>query len=330
MLIYTSGSTGQPKGVMTSFRARSPPPPRSSSPTRASAWAARARAHAVPSAAGAQLRALVGRGVVARRRQPAPVLRRVARHLPAGPAAARGRRCSSRCRGCGSSSARRVREDAASQARPDAEDPDPRPHRREEGAQGLGLDAVVQAGSGSAPLPPEVIQWYRRLGLQLFEGYGMTEDNSLSHTSNERMSEAGWVGAPMAGVQVRLSPEGEILIKVAGPIQRLLKQPELTAESFTEDGFFRPATAANAAPTGCSRSPAGPRSCSRRPGQVRRAGADREHDQRAPDGRAVDGRRGPAGGLRRRRARRGHPPAPGRPERCAPTSSANSASCCRT
>ena len=105
--------------------------------------------------------------------------------------------------------------------------------------KGLGLDAVVQAGSGSAPLPPEVIQWYRRLGLQLFEGYGMTEDNSLSHTSNERMSEAGWVGAPMAGVQVRLSPEGEILIKSPGQFSGYYKQPELTAESFTEDGFFR-------------------------------------------------------------------------------------------
>ena len=105
--------------------------------------------------------------------------------------------------------------------------------------KGLGLDAVVQAGSGSAPLPPEVIQWYRRLGLQLFEGYGMTEDNSLSHTSNERFSEPGWVGAPMAGVEVRLSPEGEILIKSPGQFSGYYKQPELTAESFTEDGFFR-------------------------------------------------------------------------------------------
>ncbi|HRI17483.1 MAG TPA: AMP-binding protein, partial [Burkholderiaceae bacterium] len=105
--------------------------------------------------------------------------------------------------------------------------------------KGLGLDAVVQAGSGSAPLPPEVIQWYRRLGLRLFEGYGMTEDNSLSHTSNEQASEAGFVGVPMAGVQVRLSPEGEILIKSPGQFSGYYKQPELTAESFTEDGFFR-------------------------------------------------------------------------------------------
>jgi len=105
--------------------------------------------------------------------------------------------------------------------------------------KGLGLDAVVQAGSGSAPLPPELIRWYRRLGLKLFEGYGMTEDNSYSHTSNEQASEPGWVGVPMAGVQVKLSDDGEILIKSPGQFSGYFKQPELTKASFTEDGFFR-------------------------------------------------------------------------------------------
>jgi long-subunit acyl-CoA synthetase (AMP-forming) len=105
--------------------------------------------------------------------------------------------------------------------------------------KGLGLDAVVQAGSGSAPLPADLITWYRRLGLRLFEGYGMTEDNSYSHSSNEEHSEAGWVGVAMPGVQVRLSPEGEVQIKSPGQFSGYYKQPELTAESFTEDGFFR-------------------------------------------------------------------------------------------
>ena len=105
--------------------------------------------------------------------------------------------------------------------------------------RGLGLDCVVQAGSGSAPLPADLIKWYRRLGLKLFEGYGMTEDNSYSFTSNEQHSEPGYVGVPMPGVQVRLSPEGEILIKSPGQFSGYYKQPELTAECFTEDGFFR-------------------------------------------------------------------------------------------
>ena len=105
--------------------------------------------------------------------------------------------------------------------------------------KGLGLDAVVQAGSGSAPLPPELIGWYRKLGLKLFEGYGMTEDNSYSFSSNEQFSEPGCVGVALPGVQARISPEGEIQIKSPGQFSGYYKQPELTAESFTEDGFFR-------------------------------------------------------------------------------------------
>ncbi len=105
--------------------------------------------------------------------------------------------------------------------------------------KGLGLDSVVAAFSGSAPLPPELIRWYRRLGLQLLEGYGMTEDNSYSHCSDEVHSEPGYVGRPLPGVEVRLSPEGEVLIKSPGQFAGYYKQPELTAASFTEDGFFR-------------------------------------------------------------------------------------------
>ena len=104
---------------------------------------------------------------------------------------------------------------------------------------GLGLDAVKQAGSGSAPLPADLIRWYRRLGLKLFEGYGMTEDNSYSFTSNERFSEPGYVGVPLPGVQARISPEGEIQVKSPGQCSGYYKDPEQTAAAFTEDGFFR-------------------------------------------------------------------------------------------
>jgi long-chain acyl-CoA synthetase len=105
--------------------------------------------------------------------------------------------------------------------------------------KGLGLDQVRNAASGSAPIPPDLIAWYRRLGLKLYEGYGMTEDNSFSHGSNEKFNEPGYVGVAMPGVQVRISDEGEILIKSPGQFSGYYKQPELTAASFTEDGFFR-------------------------------------------------------------------------------------------
>jgi long-subunit acyl-CoA synthetase (AMP-forming) len=105
--------------------------------------------------------------------------------------------------------------------------------------QGLGLDAVVVAGSGSAPIPAELIVWYRRIGLPLYEGYAMTEDNSYSHTSNAQFNAPGYVGVPLPGVQVRISDEGEVLIKSPGQLVGYYKRPDLDAESFTEDGFFR-------------------------------------------------------------------------------------------
>ena len=105
--------------------------------------------------------------------------------------------------------------------------------------KGLGLDQVKLAGSGSAPIPTDLIAWYRRIGVPLYEGYGMTEDSSYSHVSDEAHNAPGYVGVPMPGVEVKLSPEGEILIKSPGQFSGYYKQPELTAASFTEDGFFR-------------------------------------------------------------------------------------------
>ena len=103
----------------------------------------------------------------------------------------------------------------------------------------LGLDQVKLAGSGSAPLPPSLIQWYRRLGLNLVEGYAMTEDFAYSHTMTDILNEVGYVGVPYEGVQVRISEEGEILIKSPGQLVGYYKRPDLDAEVFTADGYFR-------------------------------------------------------------------------------------------
>ena len=104
---------------------------------------------------------------------------------------------------------------------------------------GLGLDQVRMAASGSAPIPAELIAWYRKLGLNLLEGYAMTEDFAFSHLSTQACNLPGWVGVPYDGVQVRISEEKEILIKSPGQMVGYYKRPDLDAESFTADGFFR-------------------------------------------------------------------------------------------
>jgi len=104
---------------------------------------------------------------------------------------------------------------------------------------GLGLQNVRLAASGSAPIPPDLIQWYRDLGLELLEGYGMSEDFAYSHATIPGKGRVGYVGSPMPGVDVKISDEGEILIKSPGNMMGYYKEPEMTAECYTEDGYFR-------------------------------------------------------------------------------------------
>jgi long-subunit acyl-CoA synthetase (AMP-forming) len=114
----------------------------------------------------------------------------------------------------------------------------------------LGLDTVVSAGSGSAPISAELIAWYRKLGLDLMEGYAMTEDFAYSHGSLPQYNEPGYVGRALPGVQSRLSDEGEILVKSPGCMVGYYKRPDLTAQAFTEDGYFRTGDCGHFEPNG--------------------------------------------------------------------------------
>jgi long-chain acyl-CoA synthetase len=103
----------------------------------------------------------------------------------------------------------------------------------------LGLDEVHIASSGAAPIPPSLLAWYRRLGLNLVEGYGMTEDFGYSHRNTRDKRAPGYVGVACPGVQVRIADDGEVLIKSPGQMVGYHKRPDLNAVSFTEDGYFR-------------------------------------------------------------------------------------------
>ncbi|TGD74794.1 AMP-binding acetyl-CoA synthetase [Mangrovimicrobium sediminis] len=104
---------------------------------------------------------------------------------------------------------------------------------------GLGLGEVRVALSGSAPLPPDLIRWYDKLGLAIMEGYGMTEDFAYSHLSLPGSRKPGYVGKPLTGVISRISESGEIELKSPGLMMGYYKSPDLTAEVMTEDGFFK-------------------------------------------------------------------------------------------
>ncbi|WP_175945408.1 AMP-binding protein [Caballeronia sp. BCC1704] len=103
----------------------------------------------------------------------------------------------------------------------------------------LGLDATRLAFTGSAPLPEEITNWYRALGLELLDVYGMTENFSYSHYSRPGLVRLGYSGQAMPDVECKIAESGEILLKSPTMMLGYYRQPELTADSFTGDGFFR-------------------------------------------------------------------------------------------
>jgi long-chain acyl-CoA synthetase len=103
----------------------------------------------------------------------------------------------------------------------------------------LGLEHTRIALSGSAPLAPSVIDWYRNLGLELLEGYAMSEDGAYSHCSRPGQARVGYVGHALDGVERRISDEGEVLIRSPGGMLGYFLDPRKTTEAYTDDGYFR-------------------------------------------------------------------------------------------
>ena len=105
--------------------------------------------------------------------------------------------------------------------------------------QGLGLDQVHTAISGAAPIPHALLHWYQKLGLEIQEGYGMTENLGYSHYSRAGQARVGYVGEPNPGTDVKLSDIGEVLVKNPCTMLGYYKEPEKTAETLTDDGYLR-------------------------------------------------------------------------------------------
>jgi long-chain acyl-CoA synthetase len=103
----------------------------------------------------------------------------------------------------------------------------------------LGLNASLVNFSGAAPIAISLQRWYAKLGIEINQAYGMTEDCILSHFNLPGANKFGTVGRPLPGVISKLSEEGEILIKSDCLMVGYFKEPEKTAEMFTDDGFLR-------------------------------------------------------------------------------------------
>uniref|UniRef100_UPI003565657E AMP-binding protein n=1 Tax=Litorivivens sp. TaxID=2020868 RepID=UPI003565657E len=103
----------------------------------------------------------------------------------------------------------------------------------------LGFGSCSNYCSGSAPISPALLEWFHRIGVDIVEGWGMTETSGLACSNQPFTVEGmGTIGTPLACNEMKLSDEGEVLIRGAAIFNEYYKNPEATAESFI-DGWFR-------------------------------------------------------------------------------------------
>ena len=104
----------------------------------------------------------------------------------------------------------------------------------------LGLDQCRFAAGGAAPMPVSLLAWYRKLGVPINEGYGLTENLAVSNLTLAGQNMEGTVGPAYPGVDIRIdATTGEIQMRSPALMQGYYKAPDLTREAFTADGWLR-------------------------------------------------------------------------------------------
>ena len=113
----------------------------------------------------------------------------------------------------------------------------------------LGLRRVRVAITGGAPVAPEVLQFFRGIGVNLTQLYSLTECSALVTVQPDGKIEPEGVGPPIPGVEIRIDEGGEILVASPGLFSGYYRDPGLTAEAL-RDGWLRTGDAGRIDPNG--------------------------------------------------------------------------------
>jgi long-chain acyl-CoA synthetase len=102
----------------------------------------------------------------------------------------------------------------------------------------LGLSKARVIVSGAAPTPVSLLEWFMKLRIEVCEMYGMTENTAFSH-ANYPSNKIGTVGKAWPEAEVKISEEGEILIRHAALMTGYYKDQVTTDSVFTNEGFLK-------------------------------------------------------------------------------------------
>ncbi|HYL27755.1 MAG TPA: long-chain fatty acid--CoA ligase [Candidatus Nitrosotalea sp.] len=102
----------------------------------------------------------------------------------------------------------------------------------------LGLDRVKFLTSGSAPLHLDTAMTFLGMGIEIMQGYGLTETSPVVSCNRHSRNEYGTVGRPLAGVEVRIAEDGEVLVRGRNVMQGYYREPEATAAAIA-GGWLR-------------------------------------------------------------------------------------------
>jgi long-chain acyl-CoA synthetase len=95
------------------------------------------------------------------------------------------------------------------------------------------------AFSGGGPLGERLTHFFNGIGVQVFEGYGLTETSPTLTLNRSDAWEPGTVGPPLAATTIRIAPDGEVLAKGPQVFQGYWHAEAATAEMFDDEGWFR-------------------------------------------------------------------------------------------
>ena len=102
----------------------------------------------------------------------------------------------------------------------------------------VGLRQCRIAVSGSAPISPEILKFFKTLGLSVREAYGLTEASGASSLQPSDESPIGSVGAPFPGIEMKLAEDGEILLRGVVVFKGYYNAPTATAEAIDSEGWL--------------------------------------------------------------------------------------------